>query len=269
MDLRLFWAVAKRYKKVSITGTLLAVVLAIFAYGTPGPGGIKPRGGVTWESDAQLLITQGSGPYGRADPKSISEGNPGYMASLTTVYAGLANGSAVQNAVRATKLPGAVIATEGVDQLTGDYTPFVNIVATAPSAAGAAELAQRAIAIFQNYVAQTEAASGVPANSRVTLDVVRNGNPPVISASPKPTIPVLIFVAIFAATIMLMFSLENRDPKSAAALGRVPGEASHRDIASVAPPAYAGSTAHVDRISNGAREADDRSAALDRIIRRA
>ena len=36
MDLRLFWAVTKRFKRVAIGGFLLAVVLAVLAYGTPG-----------------------------------------------------------------------------------------------------------------------------------------------------------------------------------------------------------------------------------------
>lgn len=221
MDLRLFWAVAKRYKRLSIGGTILAVVLAVFAYGTPGPGGLTPRGSVTWESKAQLLITQTDGVYGRADSTTISAQSPNYMSSLSPIYAGLANGSAVQTAVKQSKLPGTVTASEGVDPNTGVYTPFITLTASAPSAADAEKLSTIGIASFQNYISQMEAATGVPANERITLEVIQNGLPPVIGSKPKPTIPILVFLAIMSGTILLMFSLENRDPQSAASLGRV------------------------------------------------
>lgn len=233
MDLRLFWAVMKRYKRISIPGTLLAVVLAVFAYGTPGPHGITPRGSVSWQSQAELLITQGNGPYGRADSKTLALGDPGYMSSLSPIYAGLANGNSVQNAVRDSKLPGTVTAAEGVDPNTGAYTPFVNLTATAPTAAGAALLSQRGIAAFQNVINRMEAQTSVPPNDRVTLEVVKNGLPPVIASKPKPTIPVLVFLAIMAGMIMLLFSLENKDPRSAAALNRVSTPVPNRALAPV------------------------------------
>jgi hypothetical protein len=225
MDLKLFWAVAKRYKRISIGGTILAVVLAVFAYGTPGPGGIKPRGSVTWEAKAQLLLTQANGVYGQADTAAIQAQGPTYMSSLSPIYAGLANGSAVQNAVKAAKVPGKVSATEGVDTNTGAYTPFITLTASGPSAADVAKLSRIGIAAFQSYIEQMEVADGVAPSSRIALAVVSNGLPPVIGSKPKPTIPVLVFLAIMSGTIMLLFSLENHDPQSAAKLGRVPAVA--------------------------------------------
>lgn len=239
MDLRLFWAVLKRFKRISIGGTVAAVVLAVLAYGTPGPGGITPRGSVTWASQAQLLITQASGVYDRADAKTIAVQDPNYMSSLSPIYAGLANGSAVQNVVREAKVPGTVTASEGVDPNTGLYTPFINLTAAGPSAADAAKLATIGIASFQNYLARMEASTGVPADARITLEVVRNG-PPAIASKPKPTIPVLVFLAIMSGMIMLVFSLENHDPQSAAKLGRAPAVA----LTAAAPsrPEYIGQT---------------------------
>jgi hypothetical protein len=252
MDLRLFWAVVKRFKRISIGGFALAVILAVFAYGTPGPGGITPRGSITYQSQAQLLITQGNGAYGRADPKTLSVGAPGYMSSLSPIYAGLANGNAVQEAVKAAKVPGTVSATEGVDPNTGAYTPFVTLTALAPSAADAARLSQIGIASFKNYVNQMEAASGVPASSRIALEVVQNGLPPTIASKPKPTIPVLVFIAVITGTIMLLFSLENKDPRCAAALGRgapiVAGGNGATVVAIAEPNGPRGSGAHLDYV---------------------
>ena len=254
MDLRLFWAVVKRFKRVSIGGAVAAIVLAVFAYGTPGPGGIKPRGSVTWESEAQLLLTQADGVYGRADAKTVTVQNPSYMSSLSPIYTGLANGSAVQDAVRQSKLPGTVTASEGVDPNTGLYTPFITLTASAPSAAGAAKLSRIGITAFQNYVTRMEVATGVPPSSRVTLEVIRSGLPPEIGSKPKPTIPILVFLAIVSGTIMLLFSLENHDPQSAAKLGRVAGPV----LAGAAPP-------HPEH--NGHTAGAPRGHALDRVHR--
>jgi hypothetical protein len=275
MDLRLFWAVAKRYKRISIGGTVLAAVLAIFAYGTPGPGGIKPRGSVTWASQAQLLITQANGPYGRADPKTIAAGDPGYMGYLSPIYAGIANGTAVQSQVLQLRIPGKVSASEGIDQQTGAYVPFVNLTAEAPTAADAGALVTHAITIFQNYVTQMETATGAPADARVSIEVLNNGLPPQIASKPKPTVPVLVFIAVLAGVIMLMFSLENRDPQSAAKLGRVPAAVPYPDsaVAPVTPMvqptrAHGGPGAHGDPLSHNGREPGERPAAVDRLLKR-
>ncbi|SRR5579884_261565 len=266
MDLRLFWAVVKRFKRVAIGGFLLAAILAVFAYGTPGPGGITPRGSVTYESQAELLITQANGAYGRADSKTLSVGAPGYMASLSPIYAGLANGTAVQDAIRSARIPGKVSASEGVDPQTGAYTPFVTLTAVAPTATDAVKLSQKAIASFRNYVSQMESNSGVPSSSGVALEVVSNGVPPVIASKPKPTIPVLVFIAVLAGTIMLLFSLENKDPRSAAALGRITPSAEREAGAKVVAMAESNGTSGVHR-EHVPRLADDRARSLDRLIK--
>src|SRR5262249_7442315 len=189
---------------------------------TPGPGGITPRGSVTWESQAQLLITQATGAYGRVDFKTVQVGAPGYLSGLSPIYAGLANGDAVQAATRDPKVRGIVTATEGIDPNTGGYTPFVNLTATAATAKNAAILAKRGIRALQDYINQMEASTGVPVTDRINLAVIRSGLPPAVASKPKPTIPVLVFIATMAGLIMLLFSLENKDPRSAATLGRVP-----------------------------------------------
>ena len=101
-----------------------------------------------------LLITQSNGAYGRADSKTLSIGAPGYMASLSPIYAGLANGTAVQAAIRAARIPGRVGASEGVDPQTGAYTPFVTLTAVAPTATDAGKLSEKAVAAFRSYVSQ-------------------------------------------------------------------------------------------------------------------
>lgn len=265
MDLRLFWAVTKRFKRVAIGGTVAAVILAILAYGTPGPHGLTPHGSVTWQSQAELLLTQDSTAYGRANPQAITTGIAGYINGLSPLYAQIANGDAVQSAIRASKIPGVVTGAEGIDPLTGNYTPWFTLTATAPTAADATRLSARAVTALQNYLLHTQDATNVPESQRISLQVVRGGLPATIAASPKPTIAILVFLALISGTIIVMFSLENHDPKSAAALGRVSARAVVGSSVQLAQSeGDGGANGHLDR---GHRVADGRPLPLDRLIK--
>src|ERR1700733_10234530 len=112
MDFKLFIAVVKRYKRVVIGGTILAVVLSVLSYGMPGLKGGKPtvipRGSEVFQGQAELLISQAGFPYGRAvdqytpgSQTSPSEpiGDENYMANLSSVYAAVANSTSIQQKV--------------------------------------------------------------------------------------------------------------------------------------------------------------------------
>jgi hypothetical protein len=73
------------------------------------------------------------------------------------------------------------------------------------------------------YVAQQQTAAAVPEKDRVELQVVRNGRSPQLVTGHKVTLPLLVFMALFGAAIALAFILESVWPRTAAALGRVPG----------------------------------------------
>ena len=109
MDLRLFWSVIRRHKRLVLTGTLLGLVLAVLAYGHPGLSHGKPtiipRGAEVWQSESELLITQESFPYGRAEQQyttgsgksqPVPIGDIAYMSSLAPIYSALANGNGIQ-----------------------------------------------------------------------------------------------------------------------------------------------------------------------------
>jgi hypothetical protein len=227
MDLQLFWGVVKRYKRVALGGTLLALALAVLSYGTPsfshGKPTLVPRQPPTYQSQVQLLITQAGGAsYYSTSAKAVQSAGYGYLAALSPVYAGIASGNTVQDAVRATKLPGKVTAQEGLDTQTGDYTPFVTLTATGPTPQDAAALGKVATASLQNYVSGMQASAGVESSARITLQVLANGLPPVVASGSKKTIPILVLIASLGALVALLFALENRDHATAVALGRVP-----------------------------------------------
>ena len=238
MDLRLFLAVIGRFKRMVIGGTIVVVFLAIMSYGTPGLSHGKPtvipRGSETWESDAQLIISQAGFPYGRAVQQFASPqkgvpptvvGDPGQLAGLAPVYSALANGNAIQAEVRGTGknlIRGLVLGSEVIDQATGQDLPFVNITATAATGRDAYVLAQRTMHALQSWVTQQQAATQTEPAQRIVLEVVKSGAPPKLVAKPKLTTPLLVGMAGIVALIALALIRENLHPETAARLGRLP-----------------------------------------------
>jgi hypothetical protein len=238
MDLRLFCAVLWRFKRLIIGGFLLAVVLAVVAYGTPGfshgKPDITPRGSVTWQSQTELLITESSFPYGRAAPEltggSAKTGAPAeplgdqdYMSGLAPIYAALANGNNLQTLIHKNAPVGTLNATEVTDAATNGDLPFVELTATAPTSRAASRLSGAAASVLVNYVTKQQNAAGISATDRVQLQLVDNGAGPKLIEGHKLSIPLLVFVAVMGAAIALAFILENARPGTAVELGRVPG----------------------------------------------
>ena len=142
---------------------MLAVVLAIFAYGQPtfshGKLGIVPGGTEVWQTQSQLPITQQNDPYGNAvqgltldNPKPKSHNPPlqlggvGYMESLAPIYAAIANGDLVQRQVRRISRTASVVATSVPDPTSGGTLPLVQLTVTASSRALGQRLARLAAA---------------------------------------------------------------------------------------------------------------------------
>jgi len=221
MDVGLFAAVVWRSKRLVLFGVLLGAVLAVLAYGTPSfKGGrptITPRGAESWTSESQLLITQPGDPYGRAGYSGVET-----LASLSPIYATLANGNAVQEEIsRKANVPGSVTASESLDVATSVGLPFINLLATAPTKADAETLVTRAAQVVQAYVNRQQADSRVPANLRIELPIDKTATGTKLVKGHKLSIPILLFFAVFVATLSLVFLKEGFLPRVAAEIGRV------------------------------------------------
>jgi len=219
MNLRLFCRVIGRHKRLVAVGALVTLVLAVFAYGTPGPHGITPRGAETWNSNAELLVTQTSFPYGRAGDNyavptkglpPVAVGDQNYLAGLSPIYAAWANGNSIQAVVRSmTRVVGTVQAWNAVSPATGNPAPFIFISSSAATPLGARNLTAATISVLTSYISKQETSAGIPESQRVNLQVLRSGSPPVLAAGHKPTLSILIFVAGIGGIIALAFIREN------------------------------------------------------------
>lgn len=232
MDFKLFLAVVKRYKRVVISGTVLAIVLSVLSYGTPGLKGgkptIVPRGTEVWQGDAEILISEEGFPYGRAvtqvipgkgvDVPAQTYGDEAYLSSLSSVYAAMANGNALQQQVAkethiavcpAKVTCGTVVAAEVADPNTSAPLPLVTVTASAPTATDAAKLATTTISVLRNEITQQEAASGTPVDQRVEVQTLKSGSPATLTQGHSKSIPILVLFAVLAASIALAFILNN------------------------------------------------------------
>jgi hypothetical protein len=246
MDFKLFGGVLKRYKRIVIGGTLLGIVLSVLSYGTPGLKGGKPtiipRGSLTYQAAAELLISQSGYPYDRAvqqvvpgkglntPPETI--GDLTYMSNLSSVYSAMADGSYVQHAVAvATHVPlcpltlsttpgspptanttggcGSLLAATVAQPDTGAPLPLITLTATAATAPDAVKIASTAISVLRKKITQEQTAAGTPTNERVQLDTVMSGSNATLLQGYKKTIPILVLFAIVSASIALAFILNN------------------------------------------------------------
>jgi capsular polysaccharide biosynthesis protein len=237
VDLSLFLAVLWRSKPLLLAGFVLGLVLAALAYGTPKFSGglptLAPRTAEVWQSESQLLITQADYPYGQNEsPPQTS------LASLSPVYATLANGAVVQSEIHknAAGTPGKVKAGEAVDVATSSGLPFVNLVATAPTREDAERLATVAGSTFQTYVARQQALARIAPRRRVQLSAVLSAGNTKLIEGHKLSIPILVFVAVLIAIVSLIFLKENLQPRAAAHLHRLGPSVGEAPPVDEAPP---------------------------------
>ncbi len=217
MNIRLFLAVLKRFKWLVIGSIVLAGALGVLTYGMPtlahGKLTIKRRGQETWQSTAEVLMTQQGFPYGELS--AAGQNATGALAGLTPVYAEFVNGDSVQSAIRAQDPHALVSAAQVVDEATGTGLPLLTIASTAPTGNEAVATSRLATQLLKAYVTSQQIAANTAPNDRVQLQIVATGNPPVLTSGHKLTLPMMVFVAVLAAGIALAFVLENLHPVTA------------------------------------------------------
>ena len=245
MDFKLFLGVVKRYKRIVISGSVLAVLLSMLSYGMPGLKGGKPtiipRGSEVWQANAELLISEEGFPYGRAvtqvipgkglDIPAQTYGDEGYLASLSSVYAAMANGTSLQHQV-ATEAHvrvcpagvsaagssassssagtcGTVTAAEVADPNTSAPLPLITLTASAPTAGEATKIATTTLSVLQGNITRQEADAGTPVDQRVELQTLQSGAVAALTQGHSKSIPMLVLFAIVSASIALAFILNS------------------------------------------------------------
>jgi hypothetical protein len=232
MELALYFRVLWRFKLIVFPGFLVAVALAVLAYGKVDPAHgftITPRAIPVFRADGLLLITQPGFPWGSSQqeylPGNAAKGMPpvpvgdfSRMSGIALIYSELASSDEVRALVR--KRPGK---TEKV--VTSPYAPaaappgtvlpMVALSADAATPARAAALVNARIGAFKLYIERRQSDAAVADENRVVVQVLRHGEAKTATAlaGAKKTLPIVVFLAVMIAVVGLAFMLENMRPR--------------------------------------------------------
>lgn len=217
MDLRLYSQVLLRFRLLIASGLVLALALMFLTVArvSVSDGSILPkfeyREQEVWSSRARVALTQPGFPWGRAIPKA-DHGDPARLYALAELYAQFAKSDPVQALARRDgPLPGGFTA-EAVDGSIGKL-PFVTIVGTSNSPAGARAVADRGVQALRRYVVSNQQMADIKPSKRVYLEVVWRARPAEPVQGRRMTLPVVVFLTVMMAVIALAFVLENLRPR--------------------------------------------------------
>ncbi len=223
MDLALFARVVWRFRVLVTAGLTLALALSFLSLVRVDVGAgfkVTYRENEQWESLSTLFISTPGFRWGSVssggsarDPEA-AQAAQGRVLALTALYMQAATTDSVL-ALMAREGPiiGAVQTypvTASADG-SGDLLPMITFSALAPSPVQAQQLARRHIRAFLEFLRRDQ--SGVPAGERVSVDVVRQPQAPVLLQPRKKTRPIIVFLTVMIATFGLAFILENLRPR--------------------------------------------------------
>jgi hypothetical protein len=229
VDLGLYLRVLWRFRVLVLAGLLLAISLAFFSMVRVHPLGspvFKYREQEQWMSSVTVLVTEHKFPEGRSvfpqdfpalgeSDKTITPefGPSSRFTELANLYAQFATGDAVLKLVRRDgPARGSVEAFPMVTN-TEAPLPLIAIQATASTPETAVRLAGRVTNAFSQYIQDEQRRSGISADERVLLQVVKGPTEvELVDGRPK-TLPVAVFLTAMLAVIGVAFVLENLRPR--------------------------------------------------------
>jgi hypothetical protein len=217
MDLALHFRVLSRYRRFVLVGVLVAIVLAFLAYVRVGPDGIGYREAERWQSTARLFASVGGDPF-RAPTAQTPTADPTTFAILAAEFAN--SDAVIARLEQNGQMRGEVLAT--VNQVAGDFVPFIDVAGIDASPAAARNLANRAAAAMKEYVASRQGSTRP--SRRVTLELVNAPADPILVGGRSKTLPVMIFFAIVSLVVGTVYVRENlRASGAGAAQATEPG----------------------------------------------
>jgi hypothetical protein len=232
MDLALYARVLWRFRLLVLPGFLVAVALAVLAYGKVDPKHgftITPRRTPVYQADGLLLITQPGFPWGDSQqqyiPGNTTKGLPpipvgdfSRMSGIALIYSEIADSDVVRAAARPRPAKTEKVTTSPYAPASappGTVLPMVALSADAASPARAAALVNGRIGGFTRYIERRQDDARVADDRRVVVQVLKHGDAgtATILVGAKKTMPIVVFLAVMIAVCGLAFMLENMRPR--------------------------------------------------------
>jgi hypothetical protein len=219
MDLAAYVRALAASRGIVIGGVVLAIALSVLAYAKPtvdsdGMPTLVYRKAELWQAQTALLLTQKGFPEGRStfpsvSPKQYPYADPGRFYSLTDLYAQLVMGDKVQKLVRASGPMNGTVLASPIPSSTGGQTPLIAIFGKTETPSGASALAQRTTRAFLRYLASRQSAADIPAGQRVEVQQIRSPSAPILLEPRSKTLPIMVFLAVFSASVAFAFVRQN------------------------------------------------------------
>ena len=203
MDFRRFLGVLRRFKYIVVAGFVLACVAAFLSYAKIGPNGLSYRQQEVWSSSARLLVNS---------PASSGQ-DPSNLAITYSQY--VSSDQVVKPAIRMHHILGTLQGSYGYSNQTSTALPTVTVSGLASNPVAASTLATDGVIALKNFVLRQQSAAGVKPSDRTSLAVLNQAIPftaQIVTPRSK-TPPIFVFILVLAATLGLVFVLENLRPR--------------------------------------------------------
>jgi hypothetical protein len=205
MDLGLYLRVIWRFRYVVLVGFLLAVGLAFLSFVRVTPEGISYRQKETYRATEVVLLTSEKSLFDTAQQANLSQ--------LAVVFVQIANGDIVRSRIlRSGPLRGSY-QVGNVFGPNNSLQPLISITGFAQSPRGAVNMTNRVSEALSWWIEESQAQQGVPPQQQFATEPISEPRA-VLAEGRKLTVPMVIFVSMLAATLGLVFILENLKPRA-------------------------------------------------------
>jgi hypothetical protein len=238
MNLARHAAVLWRYRRVTVAGVVLAVVLAVLASYRVSADGLSPRGSETWSAVSSIHVTQPGFPEGRvtlptaqvdgtgtvpqAPPKDQVEfADPARLAGLGDLYAKFAASDEVLRRVPERPSADQVMASPFASSQGGVLLPVVELTTTATSGAVARDINVHVFEALRAVLRERQAENGIAPAKRVQIRLLDAPDATLLSG-PSHTASILALLLCLLATVAVTHLLEAlRQRRDARALASI------------------------------------------------
>lgn len=233
----------KRFWWVLVIGLLFAMFAALSARFTVGflPPSLEEKESISYTAEARLLVNSASNPHYRAQvttdiPRETGGGDSEEGSEPDTVpfvsapdlatiirnantYPFIIESDRVADYRRAEfgELPGAISAQGATSVVTANRVelseiPVIRLVAVADSPEDAIALADKTGKAFIGWLRQEQIDDKIRPEDRMVIEQLTTPQGVAASAGPSTTLPILVFVVVFAAFCVLAILLDRLVP---------------------------------------------------------
>jgi zinc-ribbon domain len=233
----------RRFWWVLVIGVIVALFAALSARFTVGflPPSLGEREEVTYTAEARLLVNSATNPHFRSqvttdipretgggdgsdsgEPETVpfvSAPDLGTIIRNANTYPFLIESDAVADYRREQfgELPGGIAAYGATSVVTANRVelseiPIIRLVAVAESREDAIALADKTGKAFIGWLRQEQIDDGIRPEDRMVVEQLTIPKEAVASEGPSTTLPLLVFVVVFAAFCVLAVLLDRLVP---------------------------------------------------------